>query len=352
MPSIVNNIHLGIFLFVIAAKCAFVFPQMSEDDRLKHYYERQYSWPLPEVVPNTEGWRNIFDRRWNQVERIPDSNPRYNGWLQSMSAGLVQPNFTENGWGLTRAPEGLVKELRDALHRGLLNATLENNVDVIEGQDSARPLFIPNHNLNDKVLNELKPMHEQWSGVELEGEIAYGLRVYRNNSRLLMHVDKPRTHIISAILHIDHSEDSEHWPIFIEDFQGNTNEVILENGDMLFYESSKCFHGRPRYFKGSWYSSIFVHYYPKGWDHDGVMMESHYAVPKHWSHVTVPEDEDDLENLIMVGTSMKEPECEDVWCAAKNTVKLQGPAPGFGKVLSSGGVVTELNLENFYSDEL
>ena len=73
-----------------------------------------------------------------------------------------------------------------------------------------------------------------------------------------MHIDKSETHIISCILHIDHSEDSEDWPILIEDFQGNTNEVILTSGDMLFYESSKCLHGRPHTFKGSWYSSIFV----------------------------------------------------------------------------------------------
>jgi predicted 2-oxoglutarate/Fe(II)-dependent dioxygenase YbiX len=76
--------------------------------------------------------------------------------------------------------------------------------------------------------------------------------VYRNNSSLHMHVDKVKTHVISCILHVDHSEDSEPWPIFIEDFQGNTNEVVLESGDLMFYESSKCIHGRPRKFKGSW----------------------------------------------------------------------------------------------------
>jgi hypothetical protein len=79
-----------------------------------------------------------------------------------------------------------------------------------------------------------------------------------------MHVDISKTHIISCILHVDHDDDpeSEPWPIVIEDFQGNTNEVVLESGDLLFYESSKCLHGRPKKFKGKWYSSIFVHYYP------------------------------------------------------------------------------------------
>ena len=43
-------------------------------------------------------------------------------------------------------------------------------------------------------------------------------------------------------------------PLVIEDFKGNVNEVVLEKGDVLLYESSKCFHGRPRRFEGEWYT--------------------------------------------------------------------------------------------------
>eukprot|EP01083_Nonionella_stella_P309172 1093872_1 len=94
------------------------------------------------------------------------------------------------------------------------------------------------------ILEEMKPMFEWWSGIDLEGSIAYGIRAYRNDSNLLMHIDKSSTHIISGIFHVDRSEDAEPWPIVIEDFRGNTNQVYLEPGDVLFYESSKCFHGR------------------------------------------------------------------------------------------------------------
>jgi len=319
---------------------------MSEEDRMREYHLRNYTWPLPEVKPNTEGWRKIFDRRWKQIERIEDSNERYNGWVQAMSASIVQPNFTENGWGLTQAPKALVKELKDALHAGLPTATTENKVDVIEGDIAARPLFVRT-GLNKKVLDTLKPMHEDWAGVELEGEIAYGLRVYRNNSRLLMHVDKSKTHVISCILHIDSSEDSEPWPIVIEDFHGNTNEVVLKSGDMLFYESSKCFHGRPKTFKGSWYSSIFVHYYPVDWDTVSRDMESHYAVPPVWSKQYAPPGDDGLEKLVMVGTSMKEPDCDHVWCALNDPVTWTGPAKE-GEVISATG---KSYLGNF-GDEL
>ena len=69
-----------------------------------------------------------------------------------------------------------------------------------------------------------------------------------------MHLDKTNTHVVSFILHIGSSDDAEPWPIVIEDYLGNTHEIILTSGDMLLYESSKCLHGRPKRFKGSWYS--------------------------------------------------------------------------------------------------
>lgn len=258
----------------------------------------------------------------------------YNFFLLHLSPQSAISMNRQRSWGLARAPTELVEELRHKLLTELPNAGEEKNVDVIEeGSSASRPLFIHNYPLNSKVLRELKPMHEEWSGLDLVGEIAYGLRVYRNDSRLLMHVDKSKTHVISSILHIDHSEDSEPWPIVIEDYQGNTNEVILESGDMLFYESSKCFHGRPKTFKGSWYSSIFVHYSPVGWDKDGRELENHYAIPPNWSEHH-PND-DNFAKLRMVGTSMKEPECEHVWCAMKDSVKWYGPGIE-GKVITTG----------------
>jgi len=180
-------------------------------------------------------------------------------YLQTATSAIAAPNFTENGWALTRAPKGLIRDLKAAIEEGLPKAVPENKVEVIEGET---PLFIHRHDLTSRVLNELHSMHEQWSGIKLKKSNSYGFRLYRNESRLHMHVDKPDTHVISSILHIDHSDDSEPWPLIIEDFQGNTNEVVLESGDMLFYESSKCLHGRPKKFNGSWYTSVFTHYYP------------------------------------------------------------------------------------------
>lgn len=138
-------------------------------------------------------------------------------------------------------------------------ARKEHFIDVIEAEDHARPIMINGEDgENDDILREMQPMFEWWSGIELRPSIAYGIRAYRNDSNLLMHVDKSSTHVISGIFHVDRSDDAEPWPIVIEDFQGNTNQVYLAPGDVLFYESSKCFHGRPQKFIGSYYASLFM----------------------------------------------------------------------------------------------
>ena len=162
--------------------------------------------------------------------------------------------------------------------------------------------------------------------MELTPHIAYGFRLYQNSSVLNMHVDKKQTHIVSMIYHIDSSDDSEPWPIYIEDFHGRTHEVILAPGDILFYESSKCLHGRPKAFNGTWYSSIFVHYYPTdGWQNINRHMEGHYAIPVGWD-INIRPEEKYATPLVMLGTSFKEPSCPNEWCRTENTIKWSGPA--------------------------
>ena len=128
----------------------------------------------------------------------------------------------------------------------------------------------------------------------------------------------------------------------IEDFNGNTNEVALTSGDVLLYESSKCLHGRPANFSGSWYSSLFLHYAPVDWDPHRVHMDSHYRIPPDWNQKVWKDDA--LEELVLIETSMFEPECEHVWCGLKDSLKWNGPGEAVGKVLSAGNVTTELNL--------
>jgi hypothetical protein len=107
-------------------------------------------------------------------------------------------------------------------------------------------------------------------------------------------------------------------------FSGSaTHEVILTSGDLLFYESSKCFHGRPRPFKGSWYSSVFVHYYPthgytESFDKDSKV----WAIPPNWGDEPTTRYEIPIE---MHGTTMEEPWCPNNWCGTLKSKRWSGP---------------------------
>eukprot|EP00980_Cylindrotheca_fusiformis_P011788 scaffold2816_cov121-Cylindrotheca_fusiformis.AAC.4 len=253
-------------------------------------------------------------------------------------------NHTEFGWGLTQAPEALTDELRTAIQEGLPRARLEGEIDVIDGPT---PLFIDRMDLLVKVLRAMQPILEAWSGLELEPSIAYGTNLGCGCTSLCHHlplllVDKTQTHVISCIYHIASSENAKPWPVVIESFDGNTISVVLKPGDILLYESAKAFHGRPSYFEGDWYTSVFVHFYPKtGWQTINREMECHYAVPPTWYKV----EESEHEVLRWVGTSALEPECPDSWCNLRHAVKLEGPGD-YGNVVTGGGKKYSLNLEN------
>lgn len=103
---------------------------------------------------------------------------------------------------------------------------------------------------------------------------------------------------------------------------------------------SKCFHGRPQTFIGSYYASIFMHYRPVDFDTSGISDEIHYAVPAHWRETAPPKE--GLDDLVMVGTSFKEPNCKNLLCAldeespqSEHTVNWYGPAIK-GKIITTG----------------
>lgn len=195
----------------------------------------------------------------------------------------------------------------------------------------------------------MQPILEAWSGIDLVPAIAYGFRLYRNESRLWMHVDRTQTHVVSCIYHIASSDDADPWPIVIEDYEGNTNSVVLKPGDMLLYESSKNFHGRPTYFNGSWYTSLFIHFYPADpeWKRHNHDLDSHYAVPPTWDEI-IPTH---YPKVVVYGTSMMMPDCPDSWCPLMHAVEYEGPGT-YGRVLTGGGQSYSLGLEDGEAEEL
>jgi len=321
LPATAAVVIFLVLWTLIQSSCN-VLAGLLESERVEEYRKRNYTWPVTHYVPNTEGWKRLFQSRFAQVAEIEDREKRYEGFLQTVHSAYQVQNFTENGFGLARAPDDLVKALQRGIQNGLSTARHEKKVEVIDAPE--QPLFVDRPDLTERVLKELRGYAEEWSGIELTPFRAYGFRLYQNDSTLFMHVDRANTHVISFILHIDSSDDAEPWPIFIEDFHGRTHEVVLTPGDMLFYESSKCFHGRPRRFRGSWYTSVFVHYYPSnvGWEKRDHKLEAHYAVPPEWT--LAPPKEKTQSRLEIVGTSFTEPDCTDGCCRCQHSIKWSG----------------------------
>lgn len=67
---------------------------------------------------------------------------------------------------------------------------------------------------------------------------------------LLPHVDRQETHALSIIMNVDQGGMREPWPLEIYDVDGTRHEVLIEPGELVYYESARCIHGRPDPMKG------------------------------------------------------------------------------------------------------
>ena len=267
-----NTIRSEFLIVLIILSLALISGQLLESDRVREYNARKNEWPprLDEYNPPSEGWRRIMWRRLEQISHIEDVEDRWGAYMIGIHVALKSKNFTQLGYRLDKAPLRIFEKLKKILDEAFVSyGSLDRfpeEVDTRAIQGDLVPKFITIGGEGYDILKELLPLHEAWAGVKLRPENAYGLRFYRNNTNLFMHIDNTKTHIISSILHVGRDRESDPWPLVLEDFEGNTNEVYLQPGDLLFYESSKCFHGRPKKFNGDWYTSLFLHYSPVDWD--------------------------------------------------------------------------------------
>ena len=77
------------------------------------------------------------------------------------------------------------------------------------------------------------------------------------------HVDRFTTHVISAILNVA-QDVREDWPLYIKDNKGEDHAVTIKPGEMLWYESARLVHGRPKPLNGDFFDNLFIHFKPVG----------------------------------------------------------------------------------------
>lgn len=195
------------------------------------------------------------------------------------------PYFTEEGFKVLKCPDrawNIIKESYELLKNS--NVKHEENFPgkegIILGEGNTSDFFslenIPT--IRDIIHDELKPLHEEWSGQNLEKSFVYGIRSYNKGATLIQHTDRIATHHISAIVIVDKDLDcgcnqtkgvENDWALEVQDPRGNWHKVYAEIGDIILYESAKCSHGRDEPFKGNWFRNFYVHYKLKDWTYEG-----------------------------------------------------------------------------------
>lgn len=121
--------------------------------------------------------------------------------------------------------------------------------------------------LRTELLNTMKNLLTKWIGYKanLEHVSSYGIREYTNGSSLGNHYDKKNTHVISAIIHLEDKTDKP-WELYIEDHNFKSHQITMEYGDVIFYESTTCLHGRPTPFEGESHRNMYIHFKPERWN--------------------------------------------------------------------------------------
>jgi prolyl 4-hydroxylase len=111
-------------------------------------------------------------------------------------------------------------------------------------------------NLKRKIWDGVKPILEEWTGMELEPSSMYGIRQYTEGAILSPHADRNPL-ITSCIINVAQDVE-EDWPLEVYGRDGLAYNVTMKPGDMVLYESHSLIHGRPFPMKGKYFANIFV----------------------------------------------------------------------------------------------
>mmetsp|Transcript_5283 Transcript_5283/g.15350 ORF Transcript_5283/g.15350 Transcript_5283/m.15350 type:complete len:360 (-) Transcript_5283:39-1118(-) len=209
--------------------------------------------PSP-VDPNDEGYaRNIQETLVHEWDRHKK----------------VKRTFTELGFSKGRLPDDIFASMGAYHYNNDKYRALEEweNKGVFVNWWEVDVFFIQAPwELKLVWQTRIKGLVEAWTNTELENTSLYGMRRYEEGARLVSHVDRVTTHAASVIINVAQGNVTKPWTIEVHDHADRLHEVVMEPGDIVYYESAKCLHGRntPLQGAGSYYVNMFSHYRPAG----------------------------------------------------------------------------------------
>lgn len=225
----------------------------------------------------------------------------------------IKRTFSPLGFAKGRLPDDVFASLGALYYNNQRNVCLEEwggkGVFVNWWETEVAFLQIP-WRIKELHQTRLKDMVSAWAGVEVEETVMYGFRQYQEGARLLTHVDRHTTHAVSLIVNIAQGGLDEPWPVEVYDHGGRLHEIVMEPGDVVYYESAKNLHGRNRPLKGKngYYVNLFTHYRPLEDGDDWWFKEA----PPRSPPVLEVEGECRLdENLQTLGEQLGHVQCDD-----------------------------------------
>eukprot|EP00349_Pseudokeronopsis_sp_Brazil_P002763 CAMPEP_0202963774 /NCGR_PEP_ID=MMETSP1396-20130829/7784_1 /ASSEMBLY_ACC=CAM_ASM_000872 /TAXON_ID= /ORGANISM="Pseudokeronopsis sp., Strain Brazil" /LENGTH=430 /DNA_ID=CAMNT_0049685265 /DNA_START=242 /DNA_END=1534 /DNA_ORIENTATION=+ len=192
--------------------------------------------------------RATFDSEWERAHR-------------------VKRTFTEFGFNRGKLPLDLFASMSAFYYNNKNHATIEEwgNKGVFVNWWERDVYFVAMpFKLKKYWQSRLKPLVEAWVGVPLELTDIYGMRRYEDGARLLTHVDREATHACSLIVNVAQGSIRNPWTIEVYDHADRLHEVEMNEGDIVYYESARCLHGRMQPLEGAYYVNLFAHYRPVG----------------------------------------------------------------------------------------
>lgn len=226
-------------------------------------------------------WNGGEDTRLAQAKydtKVIDSNTSNKKIITSVEDF---PRFTPGGFNVIKTPErawNIIQEVYNLVRHTGVREDFEYKENSIPTGDSEILNLEQVRTIRGIIHEELKGVHEQWSGTSLIPSFVYGIRSYTKDATLSSHVDRIATHHISSIIIVDkdlncgckQTVGGEHdWALDVQDHDGTWHKVYADIGDMILYESATCQHGRLDPFKGNFFRNFYVHYKLNDWEYAG-----------------------------------------------------------------------------------
>jgi prolyl 4-hydroxylase len=211
--------------------------------------------------PVLDGHKAVITKWFRSKSRL-DPQPR----MLTKSLNDFIPNYTTVGFERAKLSTALFAEIKH-FYTSRSSSQIDENVpgdfigNSIQGNNKSSSLIDLSEELRLKIHDELKRSMEDWCKKELKPTYVYGIRIYHRGAVLQCHQDRLDTHIISAIINVDQAVD-EDWPLVIYDNYMRKHEVMLQPGEIIFYEGGRLSHGRPKPLNGDSYANIFCHFKP------------------------------------------------------------------------------------------